>query len=372
MENSAYEHKIEIDPMPLLPVFTMFSGSHRLKQFTNRIPGQVYLWLAVPIFGASSALTRKLTEIGAMNFVGGHNPISLCNVLFVGNLCALLVLVLIHRSQWNRPTLSSISRREWGSLVVVAILAGALAPGLIFQALAWTPVTNVVLLGRLEPPLTLALSIWLLRERVDKWEFLGAIIAFMGVILTIVLQPAQANMMPLMGFMMGWGELLAVLGGIALSISTILAKQQLSRVPLGIYNTVRTGLGAIVFFWAALGLYGGDHFTDVLSPFLWQWMLLYGAIIVVVGQSFWTAGLRTSSVATASIIGSFAPIFGILAAYLILGEVPTRAQYIGGCVILLGVFLSQVGMKQRANSRDQVGSVDLEQSIESKMGFKGI
>ncbi|AFY92199.1 DMT family transporter [Chamaesiphon minutus] len=358
--------------MPRLPALMMPSSSYRLKQFTNRIPGQVYLWLAVPIFGASSALTRKITEIGAMNFVGGHNPISLCNVLFVGNLCALLVLVTIHRSQWNRATLSRISQREWVSLVVVAILAGALAPGLIFQALAWTPVTNVVLLGRLEPPLTLALSIWLLRERVDKWEFLGAIIAFVGVVLTVVLQPARANMLPIMGLSTGWGEILTVLGAIALAIATIVGKQRLARVPLGIYNTVRTGLGTLVFFCVALSLYGRYHFTDVLSPFLWQWMLLYGAIIVVVGQSFWTAGLRASSVATASIVGSFTPIFGILAAYLILGEVPTHAQYIGGSVILLGVILSLVGIKKRANCRQRVGAVDLEQSIESKMGFKGI
>jgi hypothetical protein len=55
-----------------------------------------------------------------------------------------------------------------------------------------------------------------------------------------------------------------------------------------------------------------------------------------------------------------------------LGEVPTHAQYIGGSVILLGVFLSQVGIKQRANCRHRVGAVDLERSIESKMGFKGI
>lgn len=41
----------------------------------------------------------------------------------------------------------------------------AIAPGLIFQALALTQVNNVVLVGRLEPPLTLALSVWLLRER---------------------------------------------------------------------------------------------------------------------------------------------------------------------------------------------------------------
>jgi drug/metabolite transporter (DMT)-like permease len=340
----------------------------QLTKITSRIPPQIYLWLAVPIFGASSSVTRKITEIGAQNFVGGQNPISLCNVLFVGNLCALLVLGFIHRQQWNRKILRQVSRREWLKLGIVAVLSGALAPGLIFQALALTPVTNVVLISRVEPPLTLALSMWLLRDRVNRWEFMGALSAFIGVALTILLQPVSQKS----GLQIGLGELLAVLGAIALAIGTIVGKKGLSRVPLGIYNTVRTGLGTIIFFFVALGLYGREHFTGVLSPFLWQWMLLYGVIIVVVGQSFWTAGLRASSVATASIVGSFTPIAGILAAYLILGEVPTNAQYVGGSVILLGLFLSQVGIRYQATRNNMVNLIDLKQAVETGMGFKGI
>ncbi|MBW4518473.1 MAG: DMT family transporter [Scytolyngbya sp. HA4215-MV1] len=347
----------------------------KTSQFSNRIPGQTYLWLGVLIFGTSSAVTRKITEIGAQNFMGGQNPISLCNVLFVGNLCALLVLLIIYRQYWNWQTLRQLSKREWISLVIVASLSGALAPGLIFQALALTPVTNVVLVGRLEPPLTLALSIWLLRDRVNGWEVMGAIAAFIGVALTILLQPAQESLMHMGGFHLGLGELLAAIGAISLAVSTIIGKKRLAKVPLGVYSTVRTGLGTVIFFFIALIIYGHRHFMGVLSPFLWQWMLLYGVIIVVVGQSFWIAGLRASSVSTASVIGSFAPIAGILAAYFILGEVPTHAQYIGGSVILLGLLLSQWGIQQqsaRQAAMVSVNSVPAEQGIEANMGFRGI
>jgi drug/metabolite transporter (DMT)-like permease len=360
--------------MPLFPVLMMLTFPQQLTKLTSRIPGYVYLWLAIPIFGSSSALTRKITEIGAEHFVGGHNPISYCNVLFTGNLCALLVLIAIHRHQWSRNTWRQISRREWIGLVIVAILSGALAPGLIFQALSLTPVTNVLLLGRLEPPLTLALSIWLLRERLNRWEVLGSIVAFTGVVLTLVLQTDRSHMTPVAGFQVGLGELMAVSGAICLSIATIVAKKHLTHVPLGIHNTVRTGLGTIVYFGLALWMYGFDHFMGVLSPFLWQWMLLYGTVIVVIGQSLWNIGFRTSSIATASLIGSFAPIVGILAAYLILGEVPTHAQYIGGVVILVGLFLGQLGIKARTNRLKSIGisSMETEQEIEGKMGFKGI
>jgi drug/metabolite transporter (DMT)-like permease len=356
--------------MPLFPVLMMLTCPQQLTKLTSRIPGYIYLWLAIPIFGSSSALTRKITEIGAQHSVGGYNPISYCNVLFTGNLCALLVLVAIHRHQWNRNTWRQISGREWMGLVIVAVLSGAMAPGLIFQSLSLTPVTNVLLLGRLEPPLTLALSIWLLRERLNRWEVLGSIVAFTGVVLTIVL-PTDT---PVAGFQLGAGELMVVSGAICLSVATIVAKKYLTQVPLGIHNTVRTGLGTIVYFGLALWMYGFDHFMGVLSPFLWQWMLLYGTVIVVIGQSLWNIGLRTSSIATTSLVSSFAPIIGILAAYLILGEVPTHAQYIGGMVILLGLFLGRVGMRAKTHRLKSLGvnSIETAQEIEVKMGFRGI
>lgn len=326
------------------------------------------------IFAASGAVTRKLTEIGAEHFIGNRNPISFCNVLFVGNLCALILLILIYGRQWNKATLKQLSSQDWVSLTAVAILSGALAPGLIFQAFALTGVNNVILVGRLEPPLTLALSVWLLRERVNIWEFIGAIAAFVGVILTIILQPPTEGMMNMGGFSLGIGELLAVAGSVAIAASTILGKKHLSQIPLGIYSIFRTALGTVIFFLIALVVYGSDHFANVLSPFLWQWMFLYGGLIVVIGQSFWIKGLKTSTVSMASLVSSFSPIVGILAAYLILGEAPTRPQYIGGSLILVGLFLSQVGIWRQTSSiaSSKVSSTQAQQQAETGMGFKGI
>lgn len=346
-----------------------------LRQWMHQIPGQAYLWIAVLIFGASSAVTRKITDLGAQNVVAGENPVSLCNVLFVGNLCALLLLVFIHRQQWRWTLLRQRTWKEWRSLIAVAVLSGALAPGLLFQALALTQVTTVVLISRLEPPLTLALSIWFLRHRVNRWEMMGAIAAFVGVALTVLLQPAKESMMVVGGLHIGLGEVLAAIGAIALSVSTIIGKKRLSKVPLGLFSLVRTGLGTVIFFMTAMILYGPDHFMGAFAPFLWQWMLVYGGIIVVVGQSLWLAGLRAASISTASIVGSFTPIFGILAAYVILGEIPTHAQYLGGSIILLGVVLGQLGLKRQATLKQtttQAASAHTEQTIEAGMGFKGI
>lgn len=343
------------------------------RLFPLRVTPQIYLWLAISIFGAANSVTRKLTEIGARHFQNARNPISLCNVLFVGNLCALLVLLIVYRRQIQPAMLKRLSRREWLGLIVVSTLAGAIAPSLIFQALAVTNVNTVVFLGRLEPPLTLLLSVWLLSERVNFWEILGASIAFTGVILIIFLFPILQGVTNI-SLMLGMGEIFTIAAAVALATATILGKLSLSRVSLGIYSIFRTAWGTIIFFFAALLLYGRGHFMDVFSPFLWEWMLVYGSIIVVLGQTFWITGLRATSVSEASLVSSFTPIAGILAACFILGEVPTLAQYMGGSVIVVGVFLSQIGIQQKASIRAATrnASIQKQQAIESHMGFKGI
>src|SRR5919202_4402254 len=166
----------------------------KTSNFFSQIPGRAYLMLAIIIFAASSSVVRKLTEIGAQHLIDGRNPISFCNILFAGNICALCLLIFIYRKQWNAQNLKHLSRTDWLGLSGVAILEGALAPALIFTALSLTMVNNVVLIGRVEPPLTLALSILLLRERVNRWVVIGAVASFIGVVLTILLQPPGENM----------------------------------------------------------------------------------------------------------------------------------------------------------------------------------
>ncbi len=319
-----------------------------ISNLSQKIPGQVYLLLSIIIFGASNSITKQLTEIGAAKFPG-ENPISFCNVLFVGNICAVLILIIIYRKQLNLGSFQQFSHQDWATMLTVAFLAGALSPAASFEALSRTMVNNVILIGRIEPPLTLALAICLLGERVNKWKITGAIISFAGVILIIVLQNFGDNSATVSSTKMiaiNSGEVLAAIGAIATAISNTISKARLHRIPVGLFNIVRNGFGGFIFFFAAIYFYGSSHFMDLLSPFLWKWMLIYSAVIVVVGQIIWLKGLSKTSSSDASIASAINPITGVVAAYLILGEKPTIAHYIGGSIIFIGIILSQVGNKK--------------------------
>jgi drug/metabolite transporter (DMT)-like permease len=310
-----------------------------MNRYFSRIPGQAYLWIAILIFGASSSVTRKLTEVGATQFMNGHNPISLCNVLFVGNVCALGLMLLVYRHQLTAENFGKISKVEWINLTIVAILSGAIAPAAIFRALALSPVNNIILLGRLEVPLIIILSRIVLQERLNRYQKIGAFVVLVGIVVAVI---GDRSDLVKSGLMIGTGEILTITAAVVSAIATLINKQKLSDIPVGIYGIFRTGLGSIVFFISAIILYGSGHFAEMFSPFLWQWMLVYGGMIVVVGQSLWIKGSRESSLTVATIVSCFHPIAGMLFAYWILAEVPMMQQVIGSVILLSGLLLSQV------------------------------
>ncbi|MGF1537516.1 MAG: DMT family transporter [Elainellaceae cyanobacterium] len=333
--------------------------------------GRLYLMLAIIIFGAANAITRRLTELGAENLIGDRNPISFCNVLFVGNLCALLLLIPLYQHQWRPHILRQITAKQWATMSLVAALGAAVVPMLIFSALEITAVNNVVLIGQIDTPLVLALSVLLLGDRVNAWVVAGAVVSFVGVILTVVLQPPDSDMVSMgMGLEIGRGELYTVIGAVFKAISNLISKVSLKEVPLGVFSIFRMAVGTVFFFVAALVMFEPGHFMDVTSEFLWRWMLIYSAVIVVGGQLFWFSGLKQSTASEISLATAFTPIAGVLAAYLILGEAPTLAQYIGGGVIVAGIVLNQIGVQRlnRTVPEQRPAAPEMAEAV----GFKGV
>jgi drug/metabolite transporter (DMT)-like permease len=342
-----------------------------IQKLLRQTPSSCYLALAVLVFASSNSLTRRVVDIGKQHLIDGRNPISLCNVLFVGNICALGLMFLIFHRQWNWANLKVLSRKDWLGLTITGILSGAIAPAFIFTALGITNVTNIVLIGRIEPILTLILSVWFLSTPINAWIISGSVVSFVGIATTTLLT-ASPQKIAMGGLQFGTGEILVALAAIITSIATILNKLQLQSIPLGIFMIYRNLIGSIVFFLLANILYGAIHFIDAFSPLLWQLMIVYALLIVVFGQLCWLAGLRKATVTQLNLASLCNPIIAIIMAYLILGEVPTQAQYIGGSLLLLGFILSFIGNFRQAKVHQNQSKPNLSKAMEIVVGFKGI
>ena len=329
--------------------------------------GALLVWSAILVFAASNSIVRLLYDLGASHPVDGRNAISFCNVLFVGNLCAMMSLLAIYRKEWAPVRLRKLARRDWGWLVVLSILSAALAPALGFLALERADVTSVVLIGRIEPLLFLVLSMIFLGDSAGRWSVAAAAIAVAGACVVLFLER--------MGDLsqIGQGEMFAVIAAVIYAISGVISKHSLKDVPMGVFMVFRTGVGAVAFFIAASYLFGFGHFQDAFSPFVWQWMIVYGAVIVVMGQVLWFGGLKRSSPSTVTLASSFNPIAGVVFAVVLLGEQPSRAVLIGAAIIAFGILVGLYGaLRHRPAARDRASAEPEAVVLEGEVNFKGV
>ena len=133
------------------------------------VMGAGLIWLAVIIYAASNSIVSLLADIGREHPVMGRNAITLCNLLFLGSLISLVPMVFMFWRDWTLENLRKLSRKDWTILTVSAGLSSALTPALFFIALDYTTVTNVVLIGRIEPPPFLLAPFFFLQEKLFPW-----------------------------------------------------------------------------------------------------------------------------------------------------------------------------------------------------------
>ncbi len=291
----------------------------------------VFLLLALALFSLSSSLIRWLVLHGGELSGAATTAISFCNVLFVGNLCAGLLVVVWFRPRRLWRELAQTTRRVRGALAANTILSVAV-PSLLFTALEQTNVTNLVLLSRFEAVAFALLSFVTFGTRASRrqWLAYAAISAGIGTVLWL-----QGR------FTLLAGDGLVLLAAILLAVSSCVTRGMCGACSQPLLAFVRTGVSAVVFFWIAVGLFGFSHFGSAFSGELWGVMLLYAGLVVVIGQYAWFRAQSTLPERTLASGSLLMPVLGILFAHLLLGEVPTQAQWVGAGVILSGMLLGR-------------------------------
>lgn len=332
----------------------------KLPPIFSTVPPKAWIWVSILIAAASNSVVVKIQQLGACHpSASGVNPISYCNLLFAGSFVAFGTLLLFRPREIVPVKLVEFSCKEWIITILAASLAGGVAPILLFEALSEANVTGVVLVQTIEIPLVLLLAWVLYRERSGWVAILGGMVAFGGVFLTAW----HGNESKLA---LGRGEMMAVLGTIAAVLATQLSRKVMERMSPVLFGVVRNFLGIFLFAGIVLWYFGPGHFTDIFSPYLWAWTLVYGSLIVVVGQLSWFRGISSVSASEIALAAAFTPVAGVAFAWLILGEQPSTGQWIGGAVIMVGIILNLVGERLQG-----IATTPMKENVSGSV-FRGI
>lgn len=257
-------------------------------------------------------------------------PLSLAFWRWAIALALALPLALPHlRSQW--PQLKS----GWPAIVTLGLLGVGGYNTLAYIALQYTAATNAVLLNSFIPIATIALSWAFLKKHLHGIEWLGVLTSLLGVIAIV----ARGDISTLAGLALNIGDLW-MLGAVFIwAFYTI----GLQWRPPGVHPMLL--LAALI----AVGLLA-------LAP-AYAWEVAQGRIIDptpaslagiaytgifpgFLGYIFYNRAVGEVGASKASLFIHLMPVFGIVLAALLLGEVPQTFHFAGIALIFVGIYLT--------------------------------
>lgn len=251
-------------------------------------------------------------------------------------LILLLVVALVRRSGLR------LRRAEVGRLAIYGILGIAATQSLYFLGIQKLAV-GVALLIEFTAPIMVALWFrFVMREPVRDRVFLALLLALVG--LAMVAQVWAGFSLDTIGVVASIGAAAALALYYVLGEKLVVDRDPVSLTMWGFFFA--TAFWAVVqpwwsFPWDTLALTAEPFGADGPSVPGWAliaWMVVLGTVVpfALVLQS-----LRHLRATQASVVGMTEPLIASLIAFLLLGEVLTPVQILGGAVVLTGVLLAE-------------------------------
>jgi len=269
-----------------------------------------------------------MAVFGKLAFDAGMSPETLVLLRF-WLAAVLLVAILV------RPGAAAAAVRVGMPLVLTALGLGALGyatqASLYFSALERMDASLVALVLYTYPALVTPAAALLGRDRLTPVRVAALVVASCGTLL--VLAGAGAVGFDPLGVALAFGSAVTYTVYILVSDSTV------ERLPpMTLTTLVMTG--------AALALTARTVLTGGLdlgfAPVGWLWIAAIAVVSTVVAATAFFAGLRRTGPSTASILSTFEPVATATLAALVLGEVLTPVQLLGGVLVLCSAGLVQL------------------------------
>lgn len=213
--------------------------------------------------------------------------------------------------------------------LLLGVLNNALYLGLSFAALQTVRPQVVIVIISCAPLATSLLSAWWGVEPLSRMKLLGATLGLAGVVvISGVASGAQVD---------AWGVLMAVGGMLAFASGTVFFRGQGNALPVLQANFWQSIAGAIALLPVVM-MFGQPLVMPSAATMIAITHLVL--IVTVGGMSLWLVLIRISGASTASSYHLLNPFFGVVLAYLILGEPLRMADFIGATAIVAGLLIT--------------------------------
>ncbi len=287
-------------------------------------------------FGFTDVLLLLTAVIWAINFSVVKYATTVIPPLAFTTMRVMIATVILGviALSLDRP---KISRGIWVRLLLLGVIGHAVYQLLFVNGVARTRAGNAALIVAAAPGFISLASQWRGIERLQRKTLAGIMLSIVGVSLVILgsTRPAAGSGNATMA-----GTILVFCGVLAWVAYTV-GLQPYTKQMSGIQLSAITMVGGAVPLIAVT-------FRDVLAVD-WSrvgrsgWIaLLYSSVgAMVMGYYFWYRGLRTLGPTRTAVYSNIQPLIALIAAWVMLGEMPTHWQIVGAATIVTGIFLTR-------------------------------
>lgn len=207
-----------------------------------------------------------------------------------------------------------------------------------FTAMHTTSALNAALIMALSPMLSTLLSVIMLKVRIRAYQYLGMLIAFIGVI--FVITGGHFSLLHSAA-----GDIWMLLACFVWSFYSVGSKKYAPHIPSLQFARWTVSIGAIALIIAALLL--EQPLTDIphLSLTTHSILMYMGVCGSVLAYIYWLKGVYFLGPEKSAIAFNLVPVFTLLVS-LAFGSLPNIVQVLGMLLVLVGVLISS-GWKQK-------------------------
>ena len=278
------------------------------KTGTLAILGASLMWAFEPIFAKLAYENSDFLQTSAIR--------AICVVL-------VAVLYVVIRNQRS----FKITRRQFSTLVYVALVGTIIGDLVYFYALTRVPVLNAVLIAHMQPIFIVLIGFFFLKEdKLTKHDYIGIVTMIIAgaLVTTQTLENLAAVRLGTAG------DVYVLLATIAWATTTIVVRKYLRDLDAGVVTFYRYLVASAVFV-----VYLSVRSSLVLSNI---YQILVG-VIVGTGTIFYYEGLRRIKAAQVCALELATPFFAALFGFCILKERVTVIQMMGIALLFVGVYL---------------------------------
>lgn len=259
---------------------------------------------------------------------GGMPPITIAFYRLLFTVLLLLPFLIYYKKY--RSELFRIDKKMFFLMIGIGIILSIHFYTWV-TSLNYTSVASSVILVTAHPVLVAPIAYYFLKEKISFVNIFGIFISLVGVAILVL---GNENIGP---SFTTEGNILAIIGGICAGLYILGGRKVRKKISVISYAFIVYSIATIILFFIFI-FTKGNYYSIELDEY--SIIILMAFVAGILGHTLYNWSLKyiRASVASVALLGE--PVGSTILAIIIFSEIPSSFTFIGGAIILTGIYLT--------------------------------